>query len=408
MSRVPVHLQKFIRAKEVPDGKVWRAHWAIRPETGFKKEYLSMVWAMEMANALPAFGAKARHSSKVSQRHLAAMQGVRRETVNRRIAVISSPSGCKSETREKLSELARCRAQAQGKMLRNGQKRSLRYVGEFLHRSRGWGESLMYTQVNAGDRPVHTKGKGSMGDKTAHAKILADAFGENNFDPTVHANGYKVIDGLLWHPDLPDPQDCDCVNGQLTLNNQECPKCGGSGTVFRDSLPDFGRVLASHLILKGIKEENRDQGKAKNCLEVTQQRLADELGMDVNTIAKYERKLEALMIIRIVPGDVHRDASGSITKRDPHKILWILDKLLDEQIADREATRYATACRQAQQKGHDEAAIGRATAIFRDLLRSWIGREHSLQAFYNEMRRRLASAGVPSELAGCLFPLAKE
>jgi transcriptional regulator with XRE-family HTH domain len=380
----------------------------MRPSTGIKKEYLSMMWAMEICGALPEFGAKAKHTRRSTQSALAEMQGVRRETVNRRIARMSAPSHWSEEDRGNHSRKMLEIAKDKGLKLRGRERRAIKRVGVFLHRSRGFAEACEYTHLPADLRPTHTTGKGSMGKPTAQAELLAGLYGKESFDPEACWNGFKEIDGLLWHPNLPDVQECECQAGQLPLDaGKPCPKCEGTGEVFKGSLPDFARVLATLLICLRIKDAIPGV-KAANELVITQKQLADLMGCDVNTVAKYEHTLESLMIIRTVYGEVHRNDKGQVTERDPHKIIWVLDKLMDQETAEREANRFARACRSAQEAGGDGLAVDRAAHVFGELLRAWQGKEHCLQAFYNEMRRRLISAGISRELQGSLFPLARE
>ena len=243
--------------------------------------------------------------------------------------------------------------------------------------------------------------------------MLAQQYGADVFDPKVRANGFKPIPSWLWHPSLPAVEDCCCIIGQQMLDFQsDCPKCEGKKKVLSGSLPDYGRVLATYYLLMRIEDEIpevRDAAtgeikrprKAAGVLQQTQRKTAEDLGMDPDTVGKYNRMLAELMIIKIIPGKITaRDQAGNVTDSDPDIIEWMPDKLLDHEICVQEMARF----QRAMEKLRDRAAASQAQRIHADLLKAWEGKEHSLKAFWNEFLRLCAHERVPQSVRDALTP----
>ncbi len=181
----------------------------------------------------------------------------------------------------------------------------------------------------------------------------------------------------------------------------DCPRCMGSGEMF-ESLPDYGRMLL-HFIQDRLQPN--DKGVLKS---YTQRRIGEMIGLDVSTVRLYERTLEWLDIIQVIPGEVIREyPGGPIKKRHPHKILFLPEMVLDGDRVELEKTRLARAVSalKPMMKGESEAAFKRVQAVHQALLREWQGRQHQIHAFHSEMRRRLAAENVHKSIIEALFPL---
>jgi len=388
-----------------------------------KKEFLSLIWVMTMVGALEEYGADSSHIRRRSQEYMALILGIDRSTFNRRLAKYSFPDGRWSDERLcRHSELKRAEAAKRagpeagpgnsGPAPQRRARRQIKRVHAFFHKNASFGQAQLYSlNMSQKLKPKLEKKAG----KTTNVELAAAAFGEQWFDRTMDGvNNWKDVPGWIWHPNLPDADKCSCQAGQMGLHPGECQKCKGTGTIiYKDPLPDYGRNLITFLLLKGLKQ--------RGSLVITQEAIAKALGMDVNTVAKYEDKLEALMIIRCIPGAVHRDClncainyvdhcpkcgsnSGPITRRDPHKILWLPDRLMDEEIVQREWNRFNA----LREKIRDREIFKRAERIEVALLKEWRGHEHSLEAFWNEMRRRLAAENLNKSVIDVLFPFFRE
>ncbi|HLW53257.1 MAG TPA: hypothetical protein VKW06_10480 [Candidatus Angelobacter sp.] len=87
--KTPPHFRAYNIPDVTPSRKLWRAHLAYR--LGDKKEYLSIMWAMEHAGCLPQLGDPAKNVDRVTQETLAGMLAITRSTTTKRIAKYSAP-----------------------------------------------------------------------------------------------------------------------------------------------------------------------------------------------------------------------------------------------------------------------------------------------------------------------------
>jgi hypothetical protein len=196
-----------------------------------------------------------------------------------------------------------------------------------------------------------------------------------------------------------------------------CSKCGGKGFhLLDDPMPAAGRVLLIGLLMMGIEKNGY--------LQMTQEQIGDRLGMDANTVAKYEDMWEDHGIIQCIPGEVFRECTlsgnrftvkcpccgrteGPVVDRKPHKIVWLPGRVLDADVAQRERDRFnAHAARLRKQEEIQQAA--QAQQMHHDLLMQWQGSQHSLEAFQTELRRRLADQRISRSVIDALLPVYRE
>jgi hypothetical protein len=408
-----------------PDRAVSRAIEAYRSERGNKKEVATLYYSMVMAGSLPWFGASSDWTrTYVTHETLAGMHGVRRETVTWRLMRCSKgrnrwddkPDAETGETRrQKRSREESGRAAAQGKQVHNRALRSLEAAnGEIFHVTPNFNYPNTYQGPSGVNGPLN---------KTA--RLLVKRFGEDVFDPQARCNGFKVIFAWLWHPALPDPVECECQAGQDTLAFQQvCPKCGGQGWHYREpsklekkrglrygSLPDYARRLASWYLMQGIEDEIPEIRGADNrivrrrspagMLQVRQSDKARSAGMDEDTVRKMDWKLQKLLIVNIVEGEKeYWPGTHKVKSSEPDKTIWMPSRLLDHDICVREMERFI----QARQALQGNPWLARAEALHLELLKTWEGKPHSLAAFWNELRRRFAHAGIPKDVRATLLP----
>jgi hypothetical protein len=359
---------------------------------------------------------------------------------------IISPPGEK----EAVDEGANCR-----RAIRDG-VRARAHVSAILARNSGFAVPNSYAlAVTDGARPGIGAGANQVG-------FLAHTFGEDLFsrkkqtwlDPTQSLEGFRKSYGWIWDPHLPDAPDCACVTGQLKLGFQEvCPKCGGAGFVVGGSMPDYGRLLLHWLLDRGIDEELR---RCKKCSKTfagnhmcpgcasrgevykkrgeltgyTQRDIAEATGMDVSTVRRYFRTFKRLHLIRAAPGDVWWKCEkcpnlplftgkcpgcgsppcGTPKDRDPQLIIWLTSRTLDKQIAATERQRLDALVKWHRRwlDQQHQADLVAAVELAKKVLGEWEGKEHLLQSFFNEMRRRLAASKLRANLVNVLFPLQRE
>lgn len=444
-TKTPQHLQALGVPPEVGDDRAMpRGILALHPALPNKKEILDLYYSMVMAKALPAYGEHGTRVHAVTHEKLAAMNGVRRETITVRMGRCSSGQRRMDQAkREAKSKLEKERARKAGKQIHNRTLRSLAPLVELIK------VEPQFQAPNLYQGPTGSVG----GKRTTAAEKLADRYGDNVFDRTQNVNGFKDIYAYLWHPRVPDPEDCECRKmemceckaqgekparpdcphcfgtGSHAVPQRDCVACTGTGTRYRaagaaeaarglkrGSLSDYARVLATYYLLKGIEEEFAEiRGGDKNetilrkrkpagMLQIPQWKIALDNDMDEDTVRKYNRKLEALLIIKVAPGDKYRDDRGEIVSSDPDKIIWMPGRLLTQEICLMERERFLKAKEQAR----DRNAANEADHIHLGLLMAWENKEHTLKAFWNELLRRFAAAGIPKYIREQLLTTQKE
>jgi len=465
--KVPALLTPWI-GEDTRTRRVRRVHLAARPE--FRFAWISVVWPMEILKALEQAGDDPEYRERRSQGVLAASLGLCRETMNRRIARFSAPDGrWDADRRRRQSEAKKQAHRAEGHNVQEDDSSpwarlsvAEKAIGVLLNKELRPGCSLRYSlRMEQALKPglskrlcpdcVKAKAKKCRHWGSKDAQQFAQAFGEQFFDPyAIGVNGDKEIPLVLFNPLHPDANPCLCALGQIKLGYQEicphcgpCPQCKGSGKndhgkcwgcdgsgskgyviglkysgsegKFVPSVLDGGpRILGAFLLIKGI----RDFGLVQRI----QSLLAAELGVDPNTFYAWRQKLEWLGYLRVVPGDIMRSCTscgrnyttqkwcprcggtGPVENRHPDKMLWAPDLAFDPEIAAREWERL---CQRAKAL-RDANEARRACDLIGPALTAWTGQQHSLAAFWNEMRRQLRAAGVPAPMIEHLFPLYRE
>lgn len=425
MHKTPPHLvARYGLPAETAARKI--PSWLLAYTGPHRKEFLALFWCLIACGALDEYGGDPKRVKKLSQGEIAQRLGISRSTLNRWIQMFSDPDGrWDDDRRERFSQSQRLRCELEGKKLRGRARRQVRRIHTFLNKQVGFGQvQMLTTRMDPALKPQIERGQ-KKSSKTADVEMAAAAFGAEWFDPTREGcNNYKA--SPEWSYMLPDVTECPCVAGQLSLQpDNPCAKCNGVGTIaLRDKdgdyvpLPDFGTALFQYLVLKGIMQ-------FKTVDNISLRVMAEDLGTDENTIAKYRDKLELLQIIRVVSGDIYkrclRDGTvfvcrgrhgqlegscfkcgathGTVVMRKPDKWTYIADRLLDDGIAEREYRRFQELHGKVQHE-----AFEKARTIHVELLQAWRGKEHSLKAFFNEMRRRLASASMHRDVVDVLIP----
>jgi hypothetical protein len=360
-----------------------------------KKEFLSLAVVSIMSGALDDAGDKVNSSKRVSHTAMAAKLRVQRETVTRRFALFCAPktyrcnvckvkpgrvetcATCKGTgemlfwdeaRRRRMSEKMKERAAAKNLKVHDKPMRSIQMVSRLFNRNGGPYRANLYSLRRDIAAKPDISAKSDR--HTQHAELYAAAFGENLFDKTAAVNGYKAIPQWVFHVNLP--------------------------------LDDYGRLLVVFLLLKGIEDKRR--GNPANWIQITDVEIARGIGCHVSTVERYKRELEKLGIIRWTPGAPIYDEHGKIVDREPQQIFWMPGRLLDEDRAAEEKDRLLRQMKHV----HDAAAAARAKQIHATLLTEWTGKEHSVEAFWNELNRRMASADLSKRVRDALIPIYRE
>ena len=86
--------------------------------------------------------------------------------------------------------------------------------------------------------------------------------------------------------------------------------------------------------------------------------------------------------------------------RGPQRIVYLPIRTLTQEEAQAERDRFIV----AQRALRDVAEANRASALHQELLTAWTGKEHALRAFWNEIRRQMASSGIMRQTINALIP----
>lgn len=349
------------------------------------------------------------------------------------VATGTAPRERKNGSQPKLYSLS------DGPILKRRTVRSVKMVHQFLNKNGGYGMANGLTlHMDRELKPRVEEGK-RMPSPTANVEQMARAFGADWFDSTQEGiNNYKGVSLMI--KDLPQMQRCICQVGQLCLlPGNPCPKCNGFGAIpvrypagharAGEMVPlyDYAKNLFCHLVLKGLTQF----GKVDN---QTQEKMAKDLGCSVDLLVENRDQLELLKLIRVRTGDIKRlcqacdltfwchwrenkhgegkwvgecpkchTKAGTVVDRKPDVWIYIADRMLDEEIAEREYQRF-----QQMRAKVEAAAFARAEKVHVELLKAWRGQERSVGAFFKEMRRRLAAENIDKRVIDTLFPFYRE
>jgi transcription initiation factor TFIIIB Brf1 subunit/transcription initiation factor TFIIB len=167
--------------------------------------------------------------------------------------------------------------------------------------------------------------------------------------------------------------------------------------------------------------------KPAGMLQITQADIAKGTGLCEDTVRIHNEKLVRLGWLKIVEGNQYGRCpecsdlvlkgsaackacgvkiSGKlrIVASDPDKIIDLTSKLLDREMCVAEYERFM----RIREHLRDQHHASQAERIHQDLLKAWEGKEHSLKAFWREVLRLYASAGIPQEIREALIPIYRE
>jgi len=336
------------------------------------------------------------------------------------------------------------------------------HVAAILARNPGWRVANSYALAcDDGLRPAISAGANQVG-------FLAHTFGADLFsrkkqdwlEDWQSLEGFRRSRGWHFDPNLPNAPDCVCRRGQMKLGFQEiCPKCEGRGFLIEGSMPDYARQVLHWMDDRGMDVELRRCARHKKLFEANQcctecgsrgdlhkkrgelngagsvkysmEKIAAANGLDVSTLYRYFTVYKRLGLIRTAPGTKYRKcenarcskldlyvdkcpgcggANGAIKKSDPQLIIDLTSRTLDRDMARAERARMDRLVkwhRKWLDQKH-QAELESAVAMVKKVLGEWEGKEHLLQSFYSEMRRRLAASNSRANLVNVLFPLQLE
>jgi hypothetical protein len=368
MLRTPEHLQKkFGIPAEAGNGRaiprVLLAYSGPR-----KKQFLATTISMIMGGALPEHGQKRRQYRLISQDDLARMCNLTRSTFTRRVSSFANPDiGWSDADREKQSLRQKEIARGKGKQIHDRPRRRDRHSGHLVNRRRQFAEPNRYNlrlpvMMNPEKPDQHFIG--SLRD------IKEDAAVSHLFDD--NAVGFKSWDSFkdiprwVWDSRLP--------------------------------LSYKARLVFSYYVMCGLLDKDKKTGRVRGEVHPKQRTVAAALGMSVRTVYAANNELQEIGLIRIAHPKPIVTAGQYV--RGPARIIYLPVRQLSQEEATAERERYGKALAAMRDTAH---AIT-AGKLHHELLDAWQGKEHSLGAFWNELRRRLADAGIDRQSVNGLVP----
>ncbi|MCU1284464.1 MAG: hypothetical protein JWO13_814 [Acidobacteriales bacterium] len=367
MLKTPEHLQKQFgipaaagQGRAIP--RVLLAYSGPR-----KKQFLATAMSMIVAGALPEHGQNNKQFRLVSQEDLAGMCDVSRSTFTRRVSLFADPdSGWSDAEREKQSERQKAIARIQGKQVHNRPRRSNGHAGHLVNRRRRFAEPNRYSlRLPTAEDPkkLNRYIPGTLRDIKEDAGVShlfnEGAVGFKSWD------SFKDVPRWVWDHRLP--------------------------------LSDSARLVFSYYVMCGLLDKD-GKGHVRGEVHPKQSTVALALGMTKRTVYAANRQLEKLSLIRVAHPKPIVTAGQYV--RGPAKIIYLPVRQLSHEEATAERERYSKALASLRDSGHDLLAA----KVHRELLDAWEGKEHCLGAFWNELRRRLADAGVDRQSINGLVP----
>jgi hypothetical protein len=136
----------------------------------------------------------------------------------------------------------------------------------------------------------------------------------------------------------------------------------------------------------------------KGVLVVGQKTVARSLGVSVKAVYLANEIWEALGVLRIA--NECKELRPGVWVRDSQKVIYLPFRMLTEREAELESARIAARVREivAREGTQRLAQLREAQRLTDELAKAWGGREHRIEAFRKELRRRLDEARIFPDL----------
>ena len=225
-----------------------------------------------------------------------------------------------------------------------------------------------------------------------------------------------------YSPGLPEPRDsrarnswypptlADLAASERTAGLFRPPEEGDQGVrgfgyvpkwVWHSNLPlsSNARLVMSYYYMIGLVKPRN--GKPIGIVRPKQITVARALGISVRSVYNANCELASLTIIRVAhERNSHRD--GSFTS-GPQIIIYLPIRQLTAEEADFERKRLQFALRAATAPPAPWMA-SRVKELHAALLSEWEGKEHSLRAFWNQIRKNALAEGIYLKFINILIP----
>ncbi len=159
----------------------------------------------------------------------------------------------------------------------------------------------------------------------------------------------------------------------------------------RIPISDTARMVLTYYCMCGLLERGECHPR--------QSVVARALGISVRTVYEANQALAAEGIIRVAHPKPIRRQDGSLC-RGPARIVYLPMRSLSAEEAAAEKERLV----EAQKRRRDLQYWQQTQQAHQELLDAWTGKEHNLNAFWKELRKRLLLAGIPRQAINDLIP----
>lgn len=340
-----------------------------------KARFLATTISLIMSGALPEEGQRRNWSRSVTQDELADMCGIARETFTRRLSEFANPDESwtverRLDARESAIELHRRR----GHRLHEKMRPARVTIATLVRRRRRFMRPNAYTPAvpaGSGKNPANWHWP------KLHELLAESSTGDVFQDPgqSFKVGGHKRIPMWVWDKRLP--------------------------------LSSTARLVLSYYFFCGLLD--RRNGKIYGLVQPLQRTVAKALGLSLRSVynANCELASPRVALIRVAHSKPIIRPDGSFC-RGPQKILYLPTR----QLSDDEAKAEQERLRRALDGVRATAApwmVSRLKELHEELLKAWTGAEHSLGAFWNEVRRRSLADGIhQSAVINQLLPIPPE
>ena len=327
-----------------------------------KSRFLAMTFSGIVAGALPEYGQNRNWRQDVTQAELAGMCSVSRETYTRWMSENATPDDSWTiERRFEQRDRARLSHQTKGHRLHDRQRPARVHVATLIGRRRRFMRPNVYTPLlpTRGAAKSNLWYPGRWADMSRSPE-MREMFSRLENDPKGF-NAFKHVPRWLWDAKLP-----------LSCN---------------------ARLVMTYYFLIGLGSKDKRTGRIIGERHPRQRTVGDALGISVRSVYNANQELAACGLIRVAHSKVNVAPDGSYC-RGPQIILYLPVRTLSSEEADFERKRLQFALAASGSHGAPPWQVPRFAELHEALLSAWTGKEHSLGAFWNELRRRAVADGL--------------
>lgn len=389
MLPVPEHLRKRYSIDPSAGAVRMLDRWVLAYNGPHKAQTLSTYFALQMARAIPSWGdSKKFRNPNLTHDKLAAMAGVKRSTFSSRMRHLRALTGSNDPRRSPVY--------LRGP--RKGQPRQ-QFVNVFpvIHAKPGFMEANTYNLAIPDGRSDRMREHVQPGQYCPPnpAELLRSAEFGGYFTPEARlqdpCRGKRKQ--IFTHADA-GPIGFAGANGAKAV-----PEWVWSDQIPMEDLSWCSRLVFTVYVMRGLLDpENKGHLR-----DFRQTDVAAATGLSVTQVHLCNEELKVMGICRVFSEQICRTPSKAM-RRTPQQVLYLPVRQFTEAESAQELQRYRAALARARQGRWGEPDVARLSALHGALINEWKGKEHSLSAFWNELRRRGKHWACNKDLMNAVIP----